>query len=78
MLIVGQYTIRYGVTYGPIEDGVNGQSPLMRAYIDNGRGEWTAAFSDPPLRESVVAEGLFSGILQSVTLGPTITLEIET
>lgn len=60
---------------------LGGESPTLTVTLDNARGQLTGLFAIPPLRAPaiVIDNGLtMSGIVQSVRLGATISLDIET
>ena len=66
---------------GPERSELTGETATMTIYLDNARGDITAALSDPPLRTACTIErdGIVrSGVLQAVTLATRAQLRIET
>ncbi len=60
---------------------LGGESPTLTATIDNALGQHTAQFANPPLRHraQITHGGLAAiGLIQTVRLGATISLTIET
>jgi hypothetical protein len=68
------------VELGPERRELRGENATLLVYLDNARGDITAALSDPPLRTEVTVErdgAVLVGILQSVTLAAEATMSIE-
>ena len=69
------------VELGPERSELSGENTTVIVYLDNARGDITAALSDPPLRTEVTIDQggtLRTGILQSVTLAAETLLSVET
>lgn len=60
---------------------LGGESPTLTVTLDNALGQHTAQFASPPLRHRArITRGGLSviGLIQTVRLGATISLSIET
>lgn len=58
-----------------------GETPIIVVTIDNGYGQWTSSISDPPVGADATIDlhgKTWSGIVRTVRLGQTITVEVET
>ncbi|WP_082922615.1 hypothetical protein [Halothiobacillus diazotrophicus] len=60
---------------------LGGESPTLTVTLDNARGLLTGQFANPPLRARAIVTDhgqTMTGIVQSVRLGATISIDIET
>lgn len=69
------------ITLGALHRPLGGENANVTVELDNGRGQLTALFADPPLLVEAVLtrddEVLIRGSLSSVRLGSTLQLTVE-